>query len=290
MVNGPPRRHHYVPQFFSKAWGINPQNSKNVKLKVITADNREITVNTKDIFLERDLYQLDNEIEESFITPYIDSLDNSIQKIRQHPWSTLSDVDKQNVLKFLLLLDARSPDSIRDMKQGCELYIEKCREIFQGVLNDDFVKAFLAGVENGVLILVLTAIDEIGLDDFKKSKNKSHIFERIKNLIDACKKSGLWVNKYIDNLKKARIFEFETIDKQLLSCNSPVYRHGKYDKDFSIAVNLSPTKALFISNEDNLIRPYLGLDNQGKIDFFNKMVNLQMQKGSSLNKFIVLNP
>lgn len=281
-----PRKHHYVPQFFLKAWNVT-ENPNKVQLSVQDKKgDKRFKTNPENLFQERDLYSLDNEIESSFITPYIDSLSDSIHKIRQQPWETLTDCEKEHVLKFLLLLDARNPVSINKMREGCKPHVERCKEILKDELNqaDKFATAFVKGVENGVLILVLTAIDEIGLSDFKDSKDKV-TFNKIKSLIDECKSSDIWQNSYISNImsRKTEIIEFEIKDKKLLSCNTPLYRVGDYANSFTMIINISPTKALFISNDNNLTRIYKAISS--KIHFFNRVV---LQINTSVN-FIILN-
>jgi hypothetical protein len=263
-MNKPPKRHHYVPQFFLKAWGNDP-HVYNVSQK------RWFQPSTANIALENNLYILSNEIESSFITPYIDGFDSDIKFAQNNQWKDLSVTQKEYIYKFIILLDARNPNSIKQMKDGCKPFIPQLEKILN--TKDSFEKSILDGAKNGVLILVLTAIHELGLNNFIQSGKSASTFKKLQILINILQKCNNWPLSYLDFFKNKDVFfdEFIISDENFLCSNSPVFRHGKYDEKFTVAINLSPLKAYFISNENKLIEAYKKMNHIGKIDFFNTM-------------------
>ncbi len=263
-MNKPPARHHYVPQFFLKAWGNDP-HAYNVSQK------RWFQTSTANIALENNLYVLSDEIESSFITPYIDGFNSDIRFAQNNQWKDLSVIQKDYIYKFIILLDARNPNSIKQMKDGCKPFIPQLEKILN--TNNSFEKNILNGAKNGVLILVLTAIHELGLNNFIQSGKSASTFGKLQTLMKFLQQNNNWPLSYLSSLKNKSVFfdEFIISDESLLCSNSPVFRHGEYDKKFTVAINLSPSKAYFISNEDNLIEKYNNMNYIEKINFFNIM-------------------
>lgn len=274
-MSNEPKRHHYIPQFFSKAW----EDDHNV-LHMVDKSNKEkiIKVTTKNFGLEQNLYKLNSQIESLFITPFIDNLHNSISLGRENSWDNLSQSIKNDIYKFIILLDARNPKSINDIN----LSILSCKSKFLNLLKsthnleNKILKEIECGLDNGVLIFLMIAMQEIGItaDDLETNIQDGIIKDTIKLCLELLSLKSNLIYPFCINGFDKNIFVDEVICKEnnLITSDRAISKRGIYSKKFTLVFNISPQKGYFISNEPNIICLYKKMNNFERINYFNQAI------------------
>ncbi|MEG9481359.1 DUF4238 domain-containing protein [Mannheimia sp. HC-2023] len=274
-MSNEPKRHHYIPQFFSKAW----LSDNHLKMVDKNAPGKVITVSTKNFGLGNKLYKLNSQIESEFITPFIDNLAPSINDAKTKSWSELSQKVKNDFYKFIILLDARNPNSISSMQQALiplkEKFICLLKKNFS--INENVMKEIDSGLDNGVLVFMMIAIQEANImeSDIDIKIKDGVIKDTIKfcfRLMDLAR-NYLPKSFYIDDFDKYIVVnEFNCLERMLITSDRAISRKGCYDKEFTLLFNISPEKGYFISNEKDIIKSYNKLPHLEKIKYFNQSI------------------
>ena len=270
-----PKRHHYIPQFFSKDWrdekGYLSMFDKN-------DEDRPIKVKTENFGLEKNLYKLNSEIESLFITPFIDNLSSSIKEVKTRKWCELSEKVKNDFFKFIILLDARNPISINSIIEGVKPYKKNLLKILNEKfsISEKINNEISSGLDNGVLIFMMIAMQEIGIkeEDLNKVNNKdmrevSMFCFKLVELANYYLPKSYYFDRFYESFY---VDEFICEKNRLITSDRGISRKGAYDKNFTLLISVSPSKGYFISNEKGIIDNYNRCNSDDKVIFFNDSI------------------
>lgn len=261
----PPKKHHYVPQFFLKPWLTNGMLSC-----YIIKEDKTFKSPTRKTALENNLYMFDgDEIESQFLSPFIDNLlDNDVIKVRNKSWKDLSSRTKSNFFKFLVLLDARNPQSLKSISSGYEeiknkVELTKIEDGFEDLINNEHY------------VFLCIAIHELNLKVKKPLPEENNVFKtslynmymKISSLIDDNELFPSFQSILIK--KNLHCLEINIERDRFVTSTVPVRKMGNYNGNYLTNVNISPRKSLIFSNNIDYINKFVDLTTEQKINEIN---------------------
>lgn len=265
-----PIRHHYVPQFLMKHWFHNG----NPTCHNTEEDTTFNPASPQKLGLEKNLYTFNGfEIESQFITPYIDNpLHKSVEELVNKKWNELTPIFQENFLKFLLLLDARQPQSLKSMAKAYNSTPDKFSLINFDNNIDTLIESFLKDkmyslslkpiiknfLNDEMSSFILIAIHELELISFEKthdSEGFKQTLEFFQIYLKELEKNGKLFPSFLSCL-----LNYDVVCREIISdtdvfvmSTSPVRRIGSYDKQFLVVLNISPRKSILFSNVQDMI-------------------------------------
>lgn len=241
----PAKKHHYVPQFYLKNWVDNNDTLIWQRTNKKTGN----TTSTRTICFENLLYK---DLEESFITPYIDKLlYPAFEKVCSESFYNLDDITKMDFFRFVILLDARNPLSLKSMKPAFNQFKNPLLTLFK-----EFDIHLSEKHENEILAFILIAMSELNLPDFDKTKDITHRedFTKYHDLIYSAYSKGYLPPPYHQILNKDDVFIMEIIsNNDYITSSIPIRRIGDYNKEFAVFLPVSPLKTIIISNNRKIL-------------------------------------
>ncbi len=230
-MSNPPRNHHFIPQYFLKAWQHTEGRIFRYQRLPATGAMEIKSVSIKHTASIKDLYRIDFpdggfEIESSHITPLIDQVGHKIiEKARRCSVSEWKMSDRRQLAATLTLQEARLPSvlDVMDVRPDLEFSRRK-------------MKAELHCSHEAVdeVINYLQASDSLGgmsLALFARNETSPFIDQ-----------------PFSDGLAQSLFREYSYEASCLLCSDYPTSRWGDYLKDLLFIVAISPRKALVFSN------------------------------------------
>lgn len=280
MTMNVPKHHHFVPQFFLESWAKKTMKKKQEVYLLNgynTKDSREFPGSTRNVCEEIDLYTFVNsEIETLFINPYVDSpLQKYVNDVVDKSWNELNYSSREGFFKFLLLLDARNPNSLNSIAEAYSSIQDKL----------DFSKSNGDAeilIKDGMFGFICIAIHELELKNFEDTKNTyiKKALEDIQISIAETESSKLLFPKFLTYLLNPRVICKEVISNTnfFVTSTSPVRRFGRYDKEFLVVLNVSPKKSLLFSNKKEMIDAITAGSKEEVIEKINHLNKNQINK------------
>lgn len=230
-MSNPPRNHHFIPQYFLKAW--QHAEGKIFRYRRLTSSG---AMEIKSVAIKRtasiqDLYRIDFldggfEVESSHITPLIDEVGHKVIKKARGSSVQSWDLPARRQLAYTLSsLEARHPDILKvmDVRLALEFLRQKIKDEqnFSHKSVDELIDYFKSSDSLGVMSLVLLTQNEL---------------------------LPLIAQPFSDGLLHASMREYSYEQSCLLCSDYPTSRWGHYLKDLLFIIAISPAKALIFSN------------------------------------------
>lgn len=283
-----PKKHHYVPQFFMKPWFL-----KGNPLCYNTETEKEFHPSTtKKLGLENNLYTFrEFEIESGFISKYIDGpLHKSVEEVvkKTNKWDNLSDKVKTDFLKFLILLDARHPQSIVSMLNANESIPNK---LDFSNLPSKYVALLEDFLEDDMCIFICIVIHELELDKIEETKNKDFVatLKFIQSYLAGLNETNQLFPNFLSCFLKNDVICVEILSEEdvFVTSSSPVRRMGSYDKKFLVVLNLSPNKSIIFSNCQKMVDSVTNNNHKEIINNINTLNISELSKAMPVPKIII---
>jgi|JYMV01.1.fsa_nt_gi Protein of unknown function (DUF4238) len=235
-MSNPPRNHHFIPQYFLKAWQHAEGRIFRYRRLPFSGAMEIKSVAIKRTASIKDLYYINFpdggfEVESSHVTPLIDEAGHKvIERARGSSVQKWDTADRRQLANTLTSLEARHPDILKamDVRSALEPLRQKIKAEHQLSHKsvDELIDYFKASRSLGVLSLILFAQNEL---------------------------LSLIAQPFSDGLLRASMREYSYEHSCLLCSDYPTSRWGDYLKDLLFIIAISPSKALVFSNNPSIV-------------------------------------